>query len=323
MPSHSSDPSGSPIARNFWRTLRERIAPSEFPVVLPRGASAAAQTPSASAPPKGESPFRQNERARFQGVFTIRAFKVGQCELPGPIVFRTSPPDEWHHLYFYMVVVQGLGKTLILNPGLPDDLSEINSVWTAIAGERCRVRRTEDERTEVVLESNGIVPDNVHFVLLTPFKTYALGNLDLFPNATVCLSQRGWTEHYLARRYPLPEPDPLDVPEEVFDRLQRGVPNQLQLLRDEDEILPGIRAFRVGVRDRSSMAYVVNTSSGAVILSDCCFKYENVEDLQPTGIADSLEDCLNAYTRMRSESSTVVPLYDPAVLERFPDGRIG
>jgi hypothetical protein len=256
-------------------------------------------------------------------VFTVRAFKVGQCELPGPVVFRMSGPDDWHRLYFYMVVIQGSGKTLVLNPGLPDDLSAINGEWTAIAGERCRIRRTEDERTDAVLERIGIALARVDFVLLTPFKTYALGDLDLFPNATICLSQRGWTEQYLARRYPLPEPDPLAVPAEIFDRLHRGVPNPVKLLRDDDEIVPGVRTFWVGVRDRSSMAYAVNTTRGTIILSDCCFKYENIEQLQPTGIAESLEDCLTAYTRIRSEASTVVPLYDPAVLERFPDGRVG
>ena len=274
-------------------------------------------------PQKLSPPSGQDRAAGFQGTFTVSAFKVGQCELPGPIVFRSSPADDWYLLYFYMIVIRGLGKTLIVNPGLPDDLSEMNRVWTELAGERCRVRRTEDERTEAVLESNGIVPGSVDYILLTPFKLYALGNLDLFPTATVCLSQRGWTELYLARRYPRPEPDPLAVPDPIFDRLQLGVPNPMRLLRDEDEILPGIRAFHVGVRDHSSMAYVVNTAKGAVVMSDCCFKYENIDEPQPTGIAESLEACLNAYARMRSEGEVVIPLYDPALLERFPDGRIG
>jgi len=318
-----TDSSGAPIAGSFWRALLERLAPSRFPLVLPADPSATPlHVSAASVPHKGVSLSRPDTAGRFQGVFTIRVFKAGQCELPGPVVFRTSPPDDWYLLYFYMVVIQGLGKVLILNPGLPDDLSAINSAWTAIAGERCRIRRTEDERSDALLESIGISPERVDFVLLTPFKTYALGNLDAFPNATVCLSQRGWTEQYLARRYPLPESDPLAVPDDVFDRLQHGDPNPLQLLRDEDDILPGVRAFWVGVRDRSSMAYVVNTADGTVILSDCCFKYENIEKMQPTGNAESLEDCLTAYTRMRSEASTIVPLYDPAVLERFADGRI-
>jgi len=316
--SRSPGSSGSPVARSFWRELRERFTPSQFPIVVPPETAAAA---SPSSPHKGSAASTHERGGGFQGVFTIVACKVGQCELPGPIVFRTSPPDDWYLLYFYMIVIRGLGKTLILNPGLPDDLSEMNRVWTEIAGERCRVRRSEDERTDVVLRNLGIEPDNVHFVLLTPFKAYAIGNLDRFPNATVCLSQRGWTEQYLARRYPS-DSDPLAVPEATFDRLQQGEPNPVKLLRDEDDILPGIRAFRVGVRDRSSMAYVVNTSNGRVVLSDCCFKYENIEQPHPTGVADSLEDCLNAYTRMRSEGSTIVPLYDPAVLERFPDGRI-
>jgi hypothetical protein len=325
VPSQPVDPSGVPVAHGFVRAWLERLTPSRFQLVLPANAAGPPVHAPVAAPGErrvSPSPSRLQASDRFQGVFTIRAFKVGQCELPGPVVFRTSPPDDWHLLYFYMILIQGLGKTLVLNPGLPDDLSEINSVWTAIAGERCRVRRTEDERAEAILEQIGLSPSSVDYVLLTPFKTYALGDLRSFPRATVCLSQRGWTEQYLARKYPLPEPEPLSVPDDTFDRLQRGDPNPLKLLRDEDDICPGVRAFRVGVRDRSSMAYVVNTGRGAVVLSDCCFKYENIEQPHPTGVADSLEECLNAYTRMRSEGSTVVPLYDPAVLERFPDGRV-
>src|SRR6187549_1443911 len=104
-------------------------------------------------------PLRPSGRAResdgvprAQTTYSVRLFKVGQCELPGPAVFRVSPPDAWHVLYFYMAVIEGQGKTIVLNPGLPEDLSEINSVWTAMAGERCRVRRTEDERAESILD---------------------------------------------------------------------------------------------------------------------------------------------------------------------------
>jgi glyoxylase-like metal-dependent hydrolase (beta-lactamase superfamily II) len=163
----------------------------------------------------------------------------------------------------------------------------------------------------------------VDYVLVTPFKSYTVANLHLFPRAIVCVSKHGWAEQYLALRYPLADHDPLSISDETFDRLQRGVANSLQLLRDEDEIVPGVRAFWVGAHDRSSMAYVIRTARGDVVVSDCCFKYENVEQLQPTGTADSLEECLNAYTRMRHEGQLVVPLYDPAVLERFADGRIG
>jgi hypothetical protein len=302
--------------------FRQALA-SGFSLVAPRGVTTELSAARVTSPRDVSQPRHEDAGRRLQWTFSLRLFKVGQCELPGPAVFRVSPPDAWHLLYFYMAVVQGHGKTLILNPGLPADLSEINSVWTAMAGERCRVRRAENERSDSILESIGVAAAAVDYVLVTPFKTFALGDLSLFPNATVCLSQRGWTEQYLARRYPLPDSDPLSIPDDTFERLQRSVPNPVKLLRDEDEIVPGIRAFWVGARDRSSMAFVVNTARGAVVLSDCCFKYENIEQPHPTGIADSLEECLTAYTRMRSEGSIVVPLYDPAVLERFPDGRVG
>jgi hypothetical protein len=310
-----------------WRAWLERLTASRYRVIVPRAVGAHAAAPivltASTESVSYTRPAREAGNGGRQDTFSLRLFKVGECELPGPAVFRVSPPDVWHRLFFYMALVEGQGKTLLLNPGLPDDLSEINSVWTAMAGERCRVRRTEDERTESILEAQGIAPESVDYVLVTPFKTFAVGELALFPKATLCLSQRGWTEQYLARRYPLPEPEPLVIPDNVFERLQRGVPNPVKLLRDEDEIVQGIRSFWVGGRDRSSMAYVVNTARGAVVLSDCCFTYENIERPHPIGVADSLEECLTAYTRMRSEGSTVIPLYDPLVLERFPDGRIG
>lgn len=255
-------------------------------------------------------------------LFTLTAYKVGQCEMPGPIVFRTSDPDEWQTLFFYLVVIRGNGKTLVVNTGLPEDLGPLNEVWTEIAGPRCAVTREPEERTLAVLARIKLDPATVDYVLVSPFKAYLLANLHLFSRATVCVSRHGWSEHYLARRYPSPTPDPLAIPNDVLDRLERGTPNPLRLLKDDDTILPGLRTFWVGTHDPSSVAFVVNTAKGDVVISDCCPKYDHIEQLQPSGTADSLESCMNAYVRIRHAGNILLPLYDPAVLDRFKDGRI-
>jgi hypothetical protein len=37
---------------------------------------------------------------------------------------------------------------------------------------------------------------------------------------------------------------------------------------------------------------------------------------------ESLPECMAAYARIREEADVVIPLYDPEVLARFPEGRV-
>ena len=70
------------------------------------------------------------------------------------------------------------------------------------------------------------------------------------------------------------------------------------------------------------MAYFIETARGRVAVTDCCFKYGNIEKMHPIGIMESLPECLEAYERLRKEAETVIPLYDPEVLKRFPGGKV-
>jgi glyoxylase-like metal-dependent hydrolase (beta-lactamase superfamily II) len=99
--------------------------------------------------------------------------------------------------------------------------------------------------------------------------------------------------------------------------LEIAAPEKLRLLEDEEEVLPGIRAFWTGCHHRSSMAYSINTLSGNIIISDCFFKYRNIEEKIPLGIMESLEECMRAYDRIRTEGKFLLPLYDPLVPERL------
>ena len=256
-------------------------------------------------------------------TYTVHIAKVGQCEMPGPLVYRTSSEDEWHTLNFYFVVIRGGGRTLVINTGLPEDLSRLNELWSEMAGPRCHVTRQADERLGPVLVRLGLNPRTVDYVIATPFKDYLLANLGEFPNAAVCVSQRGWTERYLARRYPSPMPDPTSVSDEMIDRLQSGTPNALRLLRDDEALLPGVRVRWIGVHDRSTIAVVVHTARGDVVVTDACLTYEHIEGMVPLGMTESLEACLNAFVLVRQSGELIVPLYDPQVLDRFEGGHIG
>ncbi len=255
--------------------------------------------------------------------YKIQVLKMGQCLVRGPEVYWMDRWDDWEELYFLMVLARGGGKTAIINTGPPRDLSALNARWTATFGERGALLRHEEELPEKALARAGVAPDQVDFVLITPLQAYATANIPLFRNARICISRRGWIEDFHAPRYEMHVPRKLRIPDDALHYLVTEAPEKLLLLEDEEEVLPGISAAWVGTHHRSSMAYFIQTRAGRVAVTDCCFKYDNIEKNVPLGIMESLPECLAAYDRLRREADIVIPLYDPEVLRRYPQARIG
>ena len=167
-----------------------------------------------------------------------------------------------------------------------------------------------------------MAPDDVDYVLITPLQNYATANIPLFRGATVCISRRGWIEDFHAPRFPPHQPREFRIPKDVLIYLVTDWWERVRLLEDEDEVLPGIRASWVGTHHRSSMAYFVETTSGVVAISNCFIKFRNLEENIPLGVQESMEECLRAYERVRKWADLALPLYDPEVFTRHPEGRI-
>lgn len=254
--------------------------------------------------------------------YEVSVLKMGQSDVPGPEVFWMSHWDQWETLYFWMVVIRGGGKTAIINTGPPHDLTGINHQWASYAGPRCRMIRSEEERPQAALATIGIEPKHVDYVLITPLQSYATANIALFRNARICISRRGWIEDFHAPKFPSHAPRHTKIPNDTLHYIEIEAPEKLHLLEDEDEVLPGLRAFWTGTHHRSSMAFSIQTASGKVVATDAAFKYGNIEMMHPLGIQESLEECYRAYGRIRLEADVILPLYDPQVGERHPGGRI-
>jgi glyoxylase-like metal-dependent hydrolase (beta-lactamase superfamily II) len=94
----------------------------------------------------------------------------------------------------------------------------------------------------------------------------------------------------------------------------------MHLLQDEEEIRPGIHVFWAGVHHRSSMAIAVETERGIVIISDCFFKYGNIESGRYLGVMESMMEADATWTRIRKEADIVASIYDPEVFVRYPGG---
>jgi glyoxylase-like metal-dependent hydrolase (beta-lactamase superfamily II) len=254
--------------------------------------------------------------------YRVDVLKMGQCDVRGPEVYWMDRWEDWETLYFYMVLIRGGGKAAIINTGPPRDLTTLNQRWTGTFGARGALVRRESELPEQQLARHGIQPDALDYVLITPLQAYAVGGIPLFRSAQICVSRRGWIEDFHAPTYEMHVPRKLRITDDVLAYMTIEAPEKLHLIEDEEEILPGLRAYWVGTHHRSSMAYSIDTEKGRVVVTDACFKYGNIEGNHPLGVMESLPECMAAYRRIRAEAQIVIPLYDPLVLERFPDGRI-
>ena len=255
-------------------------------------------------------------------TFSVHALRMGRCEVAGPEVFWMSHWLEWIPLHFWMVVLRAPGVVAIVNTGPPADLTDLNLRWGEAFGPRGEMQREEEERPLAALARLGIGPADVTHVLITPLQSYATANIQLFPETQVCLSRRGWIEDFHAERYPMHVPRWHRIPRDTLHYLMFEGWERVRLLEDEDEVMPGLRAFWVGVHHRSSMCYLAETARGPVAISDCLFTYRNLEDGLPLGIQESLEEYHRAVARIRRESALFVPLYDPQVAQRHPGGRV-
>lgn len=251
--------------------------------------------------------------------YTVQVFRMARADVPRPEVFWMNGWGEWEILYFYMVLIRGGDVTALINTGPPQDLDILNGPWHEFAGPRCELVRESSETPVETLKRVGLAPADITHVLLTPLQLYATANIALFPNAQICMSRRGWIEDILARLPWLHVPRQYCISDATLKYLLFEANDRLRLLEDEDEICPGIRASWVGTHHRSSMLYSISTAKGAVGVSDCAFKYGNVEG-HPLGIGESLEEGYRTYRRIRKEIQHFIPLYDPEVLTKYPDG---
>ena len=254
--------------------------------------------------------------------YEVQVLKMGQCEVAGPEVYWMSHWNDWVTLFFWMVVIRGNGITAIINTGPPADLTDLNARWIGAFGERGTMKREESERPVNALASLGIKPDDVTHVLVTPLQSYATANIQNFKNAQVCLSKCGWIEDFHAEKFPMHIPREHRLPNDTLQYLMFEGNPKIRLLDDEAEIAPGIKAFWAGVHHRSSMCYLIETAKGRVAASDCVFKYKNIEENEPLGIQESLEEFYLTTSRIKREADLFIPLYEPEVLTRHPGGKV-
>lgn len=253
----------------------------------------------------------------------VDVLSMGTMPLPGPEVFWMSDWDTWFEATFWMVVVRSGEHTIVINTGPPAELGELNSMWKGFhPSGRSQYSRTPQQEPRAALAMLGIEPEDVTHVVLTPVVAYTVGNLEMFANARIAISRRGWIEDVLAPPYPPHVPREIFVPDDTLQYLLFTARDRLDLVRDGDTIVPGVSVWESLVHHRSSLSVDIETSDGRVSVTDSAFAYRNVEQNVHLGIGESYSEAMSTYDRLRRESDIVIPLYEPEVADRHPGGHV-
>ncbi|MBW3560977.1 MAG: hypothetical protein KY437_00605 [Actinobacteria bacterium] len=250
---------------------------------------------------------------------TLRVFSVGRTEIPGPELYWMSDWDRWYELSFNVALIQGENSVVLVNTGAPEDLTPLNNRWTSALGPRGRFERDPHQAVTTRLDEVGLTPADVTDVVVTPFQLYSTAGIPLFSHARIHLSRRGWVHFHTTHEHPHDDRWTSFAPEVLVHLVTDGW-DRVHLLDDEDEVTLGVRTWFAGAHHRASIAVEVDSTVGTVVLSDAFFHYGNVEGDRLLGINESMYETLATYERARRVADHLVPLYDPEVFERYPDG---
>lgn len=253
--------------------------------------------------------------------YSVQAFNAGTFYVPGPEVYWLEGWNQREEMNAVVFLVRGGGKNILINTGPPQDLATLNEAWLKFFGyPEAQIVRTEEQRVQNILRTQGLAPDDISTVIVTPLQLYATANIHLFQRAQICISRKGWIEDFQAPYYHLHVPRHLRISREVNDYLQNEGWERLRLLADEEEILPGLRVFWAGVHHRSSLAVCIETEKGTVVITDSFFKYGNVEQGKYLGVMESMMEADATWARLRKDGKILASIYDPEVFKRYPNG---
>jgi len=245
--------------------------------------------------------------------FTIRAIKVGECQVRDYITFQDSDSQQTSTFYLYVWAIEGGPRPILVETGpkYPEEFSRGTAQY--IPG---GVKQLPEERTLAALQRHGIDPAQVSHVIATHLHADHYDYFDAFPNARFVVNRREYEENsgqYAGGKDRLAA----DVRKALIAR-----PEALQLV-GEEEIVPGVRVVPLGGHTPGSQGVLVRTHLGPVILTgDVVYKYENLERDRPTRSPDE-RACRQAMAKVRSLADIVLPAHDPLTLERWPGGVIG
>ncbi|MHC4797224.1 MAG: N-acyl homoserine lactonase family protein [Planctomycetota bacterium] len=240
--------------------------------------------------------------------YTIRAIKVGQCEVRNHITFHGCESQATRTYYLYVWVIEGGPGPMLVETGPnPKYVEEFNrATANYIPG---GVRQLPEEQVPAALKRAGIDPAAVSHVFITHAHADHYDYYPLFTNAKLVVNRREWE----------------DAKGRINSEVLKAVRSRQGALKlvENDEVVPGVRTVPLGCHTTGSQGVLIQTHIGPVMLTgDVVYLYDNIEKNIAINSA-SQHACLEAMAKIRSLADVVLPAHDPLTLVRWPGGVIG
>jgi len=176
--------------------------------------------------------------------------------------------------------------------------------------------RTPAQQLRAQLGAHGLEPEDVGTLVLTHLHSDHTGDLSAFTRSRIVL-QRRELQYAAAPYHPVGMFDRSDVSALVGALFER-----IDFVEGDQQIAPGVRVSWTGGHSPGHQQVEVSLGSGlAIIIGDTAYLEDpGVSQQVPPGYVTSVEETMRALGRIRRDADHVLPMHDPAVHERYPDG---
>jgi glyoxylase-like metal-dependent hydrolase (beta-lactamase superfamily II) len=250
------------------------------------------------------------ERAPFDEVLAIRYGSLASTRSSLYYRFHEyGEPDAPVVMDYYFWLLRRGSETVLVDTGFGHGPGVVKR------------GRTQHVSTRDALARLGVAPEAIGDVIVTHLHYDHTGNLDLFPHARLHVDARElefWSGPYAVRPCFGGSAEPAEL-EWIWQARRDG---RVTAIDADAEVLPGVRALRVGGHSPGQQILFVDTVDGEVVVaSDAAHFYEELALDRPFDVFADLEAAyaaLEILRRLQDEGRPVAVGHDPEVMRRFP-----
>jgi glyoxylase-like metal-dependent hydrolase (beta-lactamase superfamily II) len=249
--------------------------------------------------------------------YSIQAIRYADLpDFPVSELVVGSPPGEKIDIAMAVWLIRGGGHNILFDSGFHRES------WFKYFPMKNFLR--PDEAVKLA----GVKPEEVTDVVISHAHWDHMGGIDLFPKAMVWI-QKDEFRYYTGDAWQAGGKHGGIDPEDAKELVKINTEGRLRLVDgDNQEILPGIRAFTGSRHTYSSQYLRVEGKQPFVLASDNCYLYRNLQEHKSSATFSEADRDGNIKQQARmielaGSADRVVPGHDASQFQKFPtEGRI-
>src|SRR5215467_4948950 len=199
--------------------------------------------------------------------YSIQAIRYGNSPgVPVSALVMGAPKDEKVDIAFVIWLIRGGGHNVLFDSGFHREQ------WFKF------FMVTDFLRPDEAVKLAGVKPEEVTDIMISHAHWDHMGGIDLFPKTTVWIQKEEF-RYYTGEAWQKGGQHGGIDPEDVKELVRLNTEGRLRLVDgDNQEILPGIRAFTGSRHTYSSQYLRVDGKQPFVLASDNCYLYRNLAE---------------------------------------------